>query len=189
MIDPSRTALVVIDMVSFFVDDEPYAMGVVPNVNALAGALRAAGGTVAWVVPSEHTVVSDEFFGPEVARRYRSSGGRGQPAGRVAPAMGVADHDLVVEKSSPSAFFPGRCDLDTRLRSIGVDTVLVAGTVANVCCESSVRDASTLGYRVVMVADANAAPTDAALNATLTTVYRSFGDVRPTPELLALLAG
>ena len=38
----------------------------------------------------------------------------------------------------------------------GVDTVLVAGTVTNVCCESSARDASTLGYRVVMVADANA---------------------------------
>ena len=32
-----------------------------------------------------------------------------------------------------------------------------AGTVTNVCCESSARDASTLGYRVVMVADANAA--------------------------------
>ena len=50
--------------------------------------------------------------------------------------------------------------------------------VTNVCCESSARDASTLGYRVVMVADANAA---------LHVVYRTFGDVRSTDEVVALL--
>jgi nicotinamidase-related amidase len=71
----------------------------------------------------------------------------------------------------------------------GIDTVLITGTVANVCCESSARDASTLGYRVVMVADANAARRDQDLNATLHTVYRTFGDVRPTSEVLELIAG
>ena len=60
--------------------------------------------------------------------------------------------------------------------------------MANVCCESTVRDATTLGYRVVMVADANAAARDEDLNATLHTVYRSFGDVRPTDEVLGLLS-
>jgi nicotinamidase-related amidase len=54
--------------------------------------------------------------------------------------------------------------------------------VTNVCCESSARDASTLGYRVIMVADANAARRDQDHNATLHTIYRSFGDVRPTAE-------
>jgi nicotinamidase-related amidase len=56
-----------------------------------------------------------------------------------------------------------------------------------VCCESSARDASTLGYRVIMVADANAALRDQDLNATLHTIYRTFGDVRPTSEVIALL--
>lgn len=55
------------------------------------------------------------------------------------------------------------------------------------CCESSARDASTLGYRVIMVADANAALRDQDLNATLHTIYRTFGDVRPTSEVIALL--
>lgn len=71
------------------------------------------------------------------------------------------------------------------LRRCGVDTVLVAGTVTNVCCESSVRDAATLGFRVVLVADATAAPSDEIHNAS---VYRSFGDVRPAAEVLELLA-
>ena len=63
----------------------------------------------------------------------------------------------------------------------------MTGTVANVCCESTARDAANVGYRVVMVADANAAVRDRDLNATLHTFYRSFGDVRSTPEVLTLL--
>lgn len=70
-----------------------------------------------------------------------------------------------------------------------IDTVLIVGTVANVCCESPARDASTLGYRVIMVADANAAARDEDLNATLHTIYRSFGDVCPTSEVLGMIGG
>lgn len=73
------------------------------------------------------------------------------------------------------------------LEARGVNTVLIAGTVANVCCESSARDASSLGYRVIMVADANAAVCDADLNATLHTVHRSFGDVRPTRDVVEMI--
>ena len=68
-----------------------------------------------------------------------------------------------------------------------MDTVLIAGTVTNVCCESSARDAAALGLRVVFLADATAAPTDAIHNATLLTIYRSFGDVRPVAEVIGLL--
>lgn len=62
--------------------------------------------------------------------------------------------------------------------------MIVTGTVTNVCCESTARDAATLGYRVIFAA----APNDAAHNATLCTIYRSFGDVRPTTEILELIA-
>lgn len=64
---------------------------------------------------------------------------------------------------------------------------MVTGTVTDVCCESSVRDASTLGLRVILVADANATGRDQDHNATLRTVYRSFGDVRPTHEVISLI--
>lgn len=35
-LDPSRTALVVIDIVSFFVAGSSYCLGIVPNITALA---------------------------------------------------------------------------------------------------------------------------------------------------------
>jgi nicotinamidase-related amidase len=186
---PDRTALVVIDMVPFFVAGSPYCRGIVPNINRLAETLRAAGGTVAWVLPAvtERKAVAEEFFGPGVAEIFRTSGGTGPLKDRLWREFAVHDDDLLVEKSAPSAFFPGRCPLPELLERRGIDTVLITGTVTNVCCESSARDASTLGLRVIMVADANAARRDEDHNATLYTIYRTFGDVRPTSEVMAMI--
>ncbi|MET7647924.1 isochorismatase family cysteine hydrolase [Streptomyces sp. NPDC005426] len=188
-LDLARTALVVIDMVPFFVDANPYTRGIVPNIQFLTDRLRTAGGTVAWVLPArtDRTPVGDEFHGPEVAEMYRNSGGTGPLSDRLWPGFTTRPDDLMLEKSAPSAFFPGRCPLPELLRERGIDTVLITGTVTNVCCESSARDACTLGYRVIMIADANSTRCDQDHNATLHTVYRSFGDVRPTADVLALI--
>lgn len=64
----------------------------------------------------------------------------------------------------------------------------MTGTVTNVCVEDTVRDASTAGLRVVLVADACAAMRDRDHNATLHVVYRSYGDVRSTEDVLGLIA-
>jgi nicotinamidase-related amidase len=167
-LDPHRTALVVVDMVSFFVGENPYCRGVVPNINRLAATVRAAGGVVAWVLPEVPDTPSDwatGFYGPRVAGLYAASGGRGARADRLWPDLDARVVDVWAEKSASSAFFPGRCPLDDRLQALG-----------------------TLGYRVVMVADGCAAVDDAAHNASLRTIYRSFGDVRPTDEVLGLIA-
>ncbi|MEM7274734.1 MAG: isochorismatase family cysteine hydrolase [Actinomycetota bacterium] len=190
-LDPTRTALVVIDLVPFFVAESGHARATIRPVNETAAVLRSLGGTVAWVVPGlssgSPTALDEEFYGPAVAESYRRSGGDGPVRERLWPELDAQAQDLTVEKTAASAFFPGRCGLHEDLAARRIDSVLIAGTVANVCCESSARDARTLGYRVVMMADALAAPSDDMLNATLRTVYRSFGDVRPSVELQALL--
>lgn len=188
-LDPARTALVVIDMVPFFVLENDYCRGVVPNISRLADSLRAAGGTVAWVLPGAGppSAVADEFLGPDIAQMFRRSGGDGPLAGRLWHEFQVQPADLLVEKTAASAFFPGHSPLPELLAEREITTVLITGTVTNVCCESSARDASTLGYRVVMVADANAAVRDQDHNATLHTVYRTFGDVRSTADVLSLI--
>ncbi|HMJ77162.1 MAG TPA: isochorismatase family cysteine hydrolase [Iamia sp.] len=182
-LDAVATALVVIDLMAFFVETTPYARGIVDPVNRLAGALRAAGGTVAWVTPAvgPPTDWARAFYGDAVAETYAASGAEPWAALDVAPG------DLRVEKTSASALFPGRSPLDGLLRDRGIDTVLVAGAVTSVCVEATARDAATLGYRTVVVADACAGVDDAAHNATLRTIYRSYGDVRPTPDLIDLL--
>lgn len=93
-----------------------------------------------------------------------------------------------MEKTGRSAWTPGSSELPELLAGRDVDTVVVAGTVTNVCVEHTVRDASAAGLRVILVADACAAMRDRDHNATLHVVYRSYGDVRPTAEVLEMLA-
>jgi nicotinamidase-related amidase len=189
-LDPAATALVVVDMVPFFVEANPHGRSAAAGIDALAQQLRGRGGTVAWVVPANTrpTAKDVEFLGPETAHRYANTGGSFDPRQRIWPGLAVHDGDLVAEKSAASAFFPGRCDLHGELQARDVDTVLVVGTVTSVCCESSVRDASTLGYRVVMVADLNIGGSAATRSSTFTVVYRTFGDIRTSEEVADLLS-
>jgi nicotinamidase-related amidase len=188
-VDPPRTALVVIDLVPFFVQESAFCRGIVPQVNTLAHELRAAGGTVAWVVPGyrEPTARDREFLGDDIAEMFARSGGTGEPIHRLWPDLTVCDGDLAVEKTATSAFFPGSSRLPELLEARGIDTVLVTGTVTNVCVEGSVRDAATLGLRVILVADACAAMRDQDHNAALHVVYRTYGDVRSTDEVVGLI--
>lgn len=188
-LDPSRTALVVVDVVPFFVRESAYVRGIMPRINALATALRSAGGTVAWVVPgyTAPTAKDREFFGEEVAALYAGSGGSGPVRSRVASGLDMAPSDLAVEKTARGAWTPGSSELPSLLAALDIDTVLVTGTVTNVCVEDTVRGASSAGLRVILVADACAATRDQDHNATLHVVYRSYGDVRSTTEVLDLI--
>ena len=73
------------------------------------------------------------------------------------------------------------------LRSTGVDTVLIAGTKTNVCCESTARDAMMLDFKTVMVEDCCAALSDDEHRAALENIIQQFGDVMTSEEVVALL--
>jgi len=191
-IDPSKTALVVIDLDEATVgrDDTDTAQRVVSNVNAVAHALRSSGGVVAWVV-SQSDVMSPHFsaiLGDQVATMYFKEALPGGPQSRLWPQLDRKDGDLFTTKSGASAFFPGRCDLHERLQPLAIDTLLIAGAVTNICCESSARDATELDYRVIMISDALSGHAHGLHEATLATFYRIFGDVRPSSEVIQLLS-
>lgn len=187
-LDPRRTALLVVDVVPFFFTDNRYLPAIVPRINAIAARLRDLGGTVAWVVPAESapTEVDEEFLGRDIAAMFSRSGGEGTVRDRLWPELDALDDDVFAEKTAFSALFPGASDLQEQLDARGIENVVVTGTVTNVCVEGTVRDARQLGYRVVLVADACAAMRDQDHNAALHVTYRTFGDVRPSSEVLAL---
>lgn len=186
----ARTALVVIDLTQSYIANTPCAAAIVAPINRLAHALRRTGGTVAWVMPAPMTdnPLLAALWGEDHARRIAAETELGSTA--AAPAAGLERDaaDIVVEKTAYSAFFPGRCALPGLLAARGIDTVLITGVLTNICCESSARDAMTLGFRVVMVADANAARSDAEHGAALYNVMRNFGDVRASDDLVVALA-
>lgn len=196
-LDAAVCALVVIDLQDgFMLPGAPLevaaARAIVPNVNRLAAAVRAAGGRVVWVrmnVAGERDSWNSFFrrFPAEIAERQLvalAPGGAGYP---LYAELDVHSSDDVVDKKRYSAFIAGSSPIDGLLRQNGVDTVIVAGTLTNVCCESSARDAMMLNYNVVFVSDANATWTDEQHNATLTTIVQSFGDVMTTEEVIGRL--
>jgi ureidoacrylate peracid hydrolase len=96
--------------------------------------------------------------------------------------------DLYVRKIKFSAMIGDSSNLDAVLREHGLDTLLVAGTKTNVCCESTARDASMMEYRVALLSDATATSTDEEHAAALNGFQVSFGDVMTVDEAVAKLS-
>jgi ureidoacrylate peracid hydrolase len=124
---------------------------------------------------------------PEGARTRLANLDEAAEGFKLYPALEPAPADPRVKKITYSAFIAGSSDLDALLRRRGIETVLIAGTVTNVCCESSARDAMMLDYRVIMVSDANAALTDEEHAATLNSFLVAFGDVMTSGDVIQRL--
>ena len=200
-LDPKRTALVVVDLQNAFMDDEvghavcPAARDIVPNVNRLAAATRASGGAVVWIKNTfdetcltEWSVMQD-MSTPQGRAKRAAAMSENTKGHELWPTLDVRPEDAIVKKYRFSAFLPGASDLPNILRARGIDTVLITGTVTNVCCESSARDAMMSNFRVVMVSDGNAAMTQAEHEASLTAFYLTVGDVMDTDMLVSCLSG
>jgi ureidoacrylate peracid hydrolase len=198
-LDPRKTALIVVDLQNGFMVEEvaiayvPTAVEIVPNVNRLAAAVRRTGGKVFWIRntfdDTNITAWSEYFTMLTPAKRARAIANmapdtRGH---EIYPDLEVKPEDAIVNKYRFSAFVQGASELPELLRRQGYDTVLITGTVTNVCCESSARDAMMLNFKTIMVSDGNAARTDAEHNATLASFYSVFGDVMDTDFLIGRL--
>jgi ureidoacrylate peracid hydrolase len=197
-IDAVRTALVVIDMQNYFVAEGfpvevPPARDIVPTINRLARAVRITGGQVVWVQTTatgalEHWANFHKYMlTPERAAKRLASLDESAEGFSLFSALEPLPCDLRVKKIKYSAFVAGSSDIDAQLRSRGVETVLIAGTATNVCCESSARDAMMLDYRVIMLSDANATWTDEEHATTLDNFMLFFGDVMTADEAIGRL--
>lgn len=198
-LDPAHTALVVIDLQHAFMNEAvghavcPAARDIVPAVNRLAAALRETGGGVFWVRMThdqrslDEWSVAHEMASPAMREKRVAALSEGGLGHQLWPDLEIRPQDEIVNKFRYSAFLPGTSDLPERLRARGFDTVLITGTVTNVCCESSARDANMTNFRTIMVSDGNAANTQEEHDASLSAFYNIFGDVMDTDMIVANL--
>lgn len=198
-LDPKRSALAVVDMQSMFCEpgapgEVQAARGIVDSINRLTRALRAIGVPVFWVLHANRQRGNasdwDLFFDhvvadPEVRRRTIASLEPGRQT--VWAALETAPQDVTLIKNRYSAFSPGASELERTLRERGIDTLLVAGTKTNVCCDSTARDAMMLGFKSILVSDCCAALSDDEHRSALETFIQQFGDVMTAEEALARL--
>ena len=199
-IDPTTTAMLVIDMQNAYVEEgaplhHRWAPGIIPAVNSLAASLRAAGGLVVWL---QHTTGApgsadywstyfDNFVDPSKRDALADALMAGSHYHALSPELDVSAADQVMLKTRFSALISGSSDLEACLRSRDINTVIVTGTLTNVCCESTARDAMMLNYRVFMPMDCTAARSDNDHLAGLRTVYQAIGDVRTGDDVIKMI--
>jgi ureidoacrylate peracid hydrolase len=197
-LDPARTALVVIDMQTTFCApggpaEVPASRDIVEPINRLTAELRAFGVPVFWVLHANSRIGGKSdwelFFNTIVADDVREKTLDSLTAAKqtVWSALTTAPSDQIVLKNRYSALIPGSSPLERMLRGLGIDTILVAGTKTNVCCESTARDAMMLDFKVVLVEDCCAALSDDEHRSALENIIQQFGDVMTANEVLIRL--
>lgn len=196
-LDLPRTALLVIDMQNGFLIpgysplEVPGLEAIVPNINRLAGLCRDSGVLVVWtqqIYTEEWRSWARNFASADMRDRIIAETAPGAHGFAIHDSLDVRDSDLRVVKRRSSAFTPGASDLHERLQAAGRDTLIITGTLTNVCCEATARDAMLMNYDTLFVSDANGARSDEEHNATLVNMMQFFADVLTTDELERLIA-
>jgi nicotinamidase-related amidase len=202
-INPERTAIIVVDMQGVFCDPEgavyiPDAAKVIDPILRILDAGRKARIPIIYL---RHVVRGD---GSDTGRMRDLYPGvdaildRNLPSVQIVDALKPHAGDIVVDKLFFSGFH--NTDLDTILRARDIDTIAITGTVTNVCCESTVRDAVHREYKVVVVSDACAAQpypdmgwgaltAEQVQQVTLTVIAHEFGEVTTTQDLIERISG
>lgn len=80
----------------------------------------------------------------------------GTSGAEIHPLMAPQDGEPVVQKAHPNSFLD--TGLESTLRGLGVDAVVVCGMMTSMCVDATVRAAVDLGFDASVAHDACAAP-------------------------------
>lgn len=192
---PARCALLVIDMQDEFVRPGwtpywvPEATRQVPRVRRLIATCRAAGVPVIYTAfAATHRYLDRPRSGRHMPNRYGAPGSQDAAwfrEGRIWHEVAPRDDELVIHKPSYGAFYD--TPLETVLRNLGRDTVIICGTLTNFCCGTTARQAYERGFFVVFASDATATDDPAMQECELKVLRKGFARVLTAEEIAAAL--
>ena len=197
-IDRQRSALIIVDMQNDFVRqgaplEVPSARDTVDPQNRLLAAAHALDIPVVFtrfIAGPSYTLIWEwsPELGPETkccwpgyVREYLDRD-KGLDAAEIIDELELGAGDIVVDKYGYNAFF--RTNLASHLESRGRDTVVVAGTVTQICVEDTVRGAFHHGYRTVVASDAVSSFDDELHDASLRSMEMKYARVMGAEEIL-----
>ncbi len=183
---PERSALLVIDMQRYFLDERSHAYipgsrAIRPKIRALIDGFARAG---ALVIFTRHANTPADAGSMAVWWR-----------GMITEESGAADlaPDLyrrefpIVTKSQYDAFYG--TDLEAMLRDSGIEQVTIAGVMTHLCCETTARSAFVRGFSVLFPVDGTATYTAELHRASLCTLSHGFAVPLLVSELLERMHG
>jgi len=197
-LEPGRTAPLVVDMQRGFVDpgealEVPQAREIVPAIQRLLAVFRSRRLPVVFTefVYSERVplLVGDLHPEHKPAQPGAPTGFglpssnclEGHPSAETIPALGPRPDELVVRKHGYDAFHG--TPLDGALRARGVPSLVVTGTLTDICVLASIVGAFNREYRVTVAEDAVATLWPEIQRATLDIIGRAFGRVVSSKDI------
>jgi len=192
-IPAKQSALVVVDMQNYFCapgypNETPAAREIVGNINRIAELMRNAGGSVIWIQTSSARALERwakhhrHMLSEERSAKRIAGLAEGSEGFALYPKLDARREDVYVKKTTYSALIRDSSNLEAEMQRRGIESLLIAGTTTNVCCESTARDAMLLDYRVVVLSDATAATTLEEHVASLNNIALYFADVMTVDE-------
>lgn len=183
----SKAALLVIDMQRFFLDplSPTFTCGglaILPNVQRLVSAFRNAGSPVIY---TRHVHHPDGLDAGIMKWWWKGMCLEGSPESEVHRDIAPLPTEKVISKHRYSAFYD--TDLETILRCLKVEDLVITGTMTNMCCESTARDAYYRDYRVFFPADGTGSINEEMHVASLLNLSYGFAFVTTANEIMRQL--
>lgn len=190
-IEASNCALLVIDMQEEFVRPGwtpfwiPEATRQVPRIKSLIeGCRRYQIPIIFTAFSATHQYLDRPRSGKFMPNRYQEI--PNNPAwfrdGRIWPDLAPTSDDIVIHKPSYGAFFD--TSLETILRNMGRDTIIICGTLTNFCCGMTARQGYERGFHVVFGGDVTATDDPALQDTELQVLRKGFARVLSAAEIL-----
>jgi nicotinamidase-related amidase len=194
-IEPGRCALLVIDMQDEFVkphwtpDWVPAATRQVPRVKELIEHCRAVGVPVIFTVYAKtHEYLDRPRTGSSMPGRYADldvDDSSFYVEGNVWHELGPEESEVVIRKPSYGAFYD--TPLETILRNLEKNTVIICGTLTNYCCGMTARQAYERGFKVVFGSDVTATDDPDMQEPELKVLRKGFARVMAAAEIIEAL--
>jgi nicotinamidase-related amidase len=148
-VDPSRTALIIGDMQNDFVKEGgtlvvPDAEGTIPAIVSLLDQARESGMRVVFVQDT-HREGDPEW---EIWGKHCREGSWGW---QVVDELAPREDEVSVRKPRYDAFYG--TSLEHTLRVWGIDTLVICGTVANICVHYTASSAAMRWFNVIVPKD------------------------------------
>jgi nicotinamidase-related amidase len=190
-IERRRCALLVIDMQDEFVRPEwtpywvPEATRRIPTIRHLMDRCRALQVPVIFTAfAATHHNLDRPASGDKMPNRF--PGITPDPAwfrdGRICSELSPTENELVIHKASYGAFYD--TPLETILKNLSRDTIVICGTLTNFCCGTTARQGYERGFQVVVISDATATDDMELQEAELMVLRKGFARVMSTVEVI-----
>jgi nicotinamidase-related amidase len=178
-VDPSRTALIIGDMQNDFVTESgtlvvPSAEGTVPTIRNLLDLARESGMRVVFVQDT-HRDGDPEW---EIWGEHCREGSWGW---QVVDGLAPREDEVTIRKPRYDAFYGTQ--LEHMLRVWGVDTLVICGTVANICVHYTASSAAMRWFNVIVPSDCISSFNDFDMEASLSQTATLLGEVTSSEHI------